>query len=971
MDTVDDFSVSDLHTCTPEQAKMFIKHPQHYLKILTQNIRSINCNFLSLQTLLQRLSLDCDILVLTECWLLCSSNHHIPNIENFNKYSTVKNLNQSDGVVVYVRSNLTVTCEELCFGGSATGLSIRMGSHIAILCIYRSPSTSNIDNFLSSLNNLIPTFSNVTTVAITGDINIDIKPMSLDVRSHDYLNTLAFHGFLPTHTLPTRGNNCLDHLLLKTTRSSVSLVFDTTLTDHCSSLLCISSKKSHGNIVRSITKIDFDAMDKTMATLDFTPIYSMSDSNVATDALVDLLTNAISENSSTKKVPSNKKILKPWITPGLLRCMRHRDRLHKRLKQSPNNITLEISYKRYRNFCNKILKKVKRQFDTQELDKAGNNSKVLWETIQRITSTQKQQHASSQLLSHSDTPSQSCNDLNKFFADMGKKLADNIINDHTSPILPCSHTNFSSSSFVLDHTDIDEIKSVIDSLRSSAATGWDGISPVVLKRYCNILAPVLNHIFNLCFETAMFPSALKKAIIHPVFKGGDGNSFNNYRPIAVLPALSKVLERLINKRLVDFFEKNNLFSSQQFGFRKNKSTCDAVHELTNFIVEKINSRKKVLAVFLDLAKAFDTVPISILLLKLERAGVRGLQLDLFKSYLTNRLQMVKIGDHFSDELPICYGVPQGSILGPTLFLIFLNDLCNLNITNAKIVSFADDTALTFFANSWSELQIIAQNGFNSAFNWLRSHALTLNTSKTKLMTFSISPTSQPDIPITLKAHSCNTTHLHLCQCSPITTVDNIKYLGITLDRYLNYKTHINLVTGRVRKLIYIFKTLRHVAKQSVIRNVYYALCQSIITYCISCWGGATKTALRPLEVSHRAILKVATFRPILFPTTELYKNLRVLNIRQHFILQTILLQHLKTPFINITKRRKDMICTVPQTQFKYTKRFFFYLGPCLYNKINASLYIYNLPLSKCKLALREFFLNKTYDETEKYLVTLT
>ena len=252
-----------------------------------------------------------------------------------------------------------------------------------------------------------------------------------------------------------------------------------------------------------------------MPLLDFTPIYAMSDSNVATDALIGLLTDAISENSSTKKVPSNKKILKPWITPGLLRCIRHRDQLHKRLKQTPNNNTLEICYKRYRNFCNKILKKVKRQFDTQELDKAGNNSKVLWEAIKRITNTHKQQHASTLLLSHSDTPSQSCNNLNKFFADIGKKLADNIINDQTSPTLPCSHTNFSSSSFVLEHTDIDEVKSLIESLRSTAATGWDGISPTVLKRYCNVLAPVLNHIFNLCFETAVFPSALKKAIIHP------------------------------------------------------------------------------------------------------------------------------------------------------------------------------------------------------------------------------------------------------------------------------------------------------------------------------------------------------------------------------------------------------------------------------------------------------------------------
>lgn len=415
-----------------------------------------------------------------------------------------------------------------------------------------------------------------------------------------------------------------------------------------------------------------------------------------------------------------------------------------------------------------------------------------------------------------------------------------------------------------------------------------------------------------------------------------------------------------------------MISTQQFGFRKNKSTCDAVHELTNFIVANLNKHNKVLTIFLDLTKAFDTVPINTLLVKLEGIGVRGTQLDFFQSYLTGRSQMVKIDDFIGDELPNpCYGVPQGSVLSPTLFLIYINDLCNLKIPNTKIVSFADDTAISFFSHSWSELQSTSQIGLNSAFQWLSTHTLTLNSSKTKFITFSITSASQPKNTLSLKTHTCGT-YLHTqCQCPSINAVQTIRYLGLTLDRTLSFKVHINLLTSRVRKLIYIFKTLRHVANPFVLRSVYSALCQSIIQYCLTCWGGTSKTTLKPLEVAHRAILKITTFRPIMYPTTKLYQECGVLNVRQLYILNAILLQHQRTPFTKLKKRRKDKICSLPSTKFTFTKRFFYYLGPSLYNKINSNLPLYGLPSIRCKVALRSFLQTKTYKETEKYLTTVT
>lgn len=964
-DEIDNFSVSQSFQTSPEESNQFIQRPAESLNILTQNIRSINKNYNNFETLLARIPFECDVLVLTECWLSCLSNAYIPTLPNYTLYKTTIHQNQNDGVVVYAKSNLSTIFEEPNFESSASGLIIKIGSDIAILCAYRSPSIINVDTFLSSLCQILARLSSFKTVIIAGDINIDIKPTSSDPRHQDYLNCLAFHGYLPAHTFPTREKNCLDHIFIRSKLPSTTLVLETTITDHYSPLLSINIKPHRMNTTNTITKINYDTLDEQIKNTDFSNILNTDDPNTATNDFISAITRAISFNSVSKKISSRKKTTKPWITPGLLRCIRTRDRLHKRYKKSPNSEILRVTYIRYRTFCTKILKKVKRQHDAQELNKAGNNPKHLWENIKRITNTTKQSESSPKLLTLASTPLQSCNQVNKYFVNIGEELAQKFTNVQPNPLM--FPLNQHSNSFTLIETDTEEVLKTIMSLRSDAATGGDGISSIILKRYGAIFSPVLSHIFNLCFLKGVFPKALKKAVVQPIFKGGDGNKVTNYRPIAILPALSKVLERIVNKKLVAYLEHFHLLSPQQFGFRRGRSTAGAVQDLLNNIVRSLNDNKRVLTIFLDLAKAFDTVPTSALLTKLEKKGIRGLQLDFFRSYLTDRFQAVRIGNTKSEELPINYGVPQGSILGPTLFLVFIDDLSSLELPNGRLVSFADDTAVTFVADSWTELQTAAQNGFNTITQWLNINKLTLNISKTNYITFSIRLSSQPPNALSLKDNSSPSNSNPPCQSSSLSQVDTIKYLGVTLDKLLNFKSHIQHLTGRVRKLIYVFKILRYVANPTVLQRVYYALCQSIMSYCIACWGGVPKTTLKPIEIAQRAVLKVATFRHILFPTNELYKICKVLTVRQLFVLDVIQLQHRKTPYTAITKRRKDKICIVPPTSYAFTKRFFYYLGPSLYNKINAELYVYNLSSFKCKNRIRSLLLTKNYEQTEHYL----
>ncbi|PZC80993.1 hypothetical protein B5X24_HaOG213647 [Helicoverpa armigera] len=292
----------------------------------------------------------------------------------------------------------------------------------------------------------------------------------------------------------------------------------------------------------------------------------------------------------------------------------------------------------------------------------------------------------------------------------------------------------------------------------------------------------------------------------------------------------------------------------QFGFRPKKSTTDAVNQLADYVTGKLDEKQKCLGVFLDLAKAFDTVCVPTLVTKLEHAGIRGKALSMFSDFLSNRTQKVKIGEVISKETGIEYGVPQGSCLSPSLFLIYVNDLCQQKLTNGKIFSYADDTVLVFHGARWDDARMAAETGLSKVIHWLEANLLTLNIQKTSFLQFSfakIRPTA-----IDLKAHSCDNANFSTpCSCLPISQQKTIKYLGVILDERLSWRPHIEQTSSRVRKLIWAFKKVRQVAEFQLLRSIYQALAQSIISYCITAWGGACKSYMISLERAQRSLLK--------------------------------------------------------------------------------------------------------------------
>lgn len=859
---LDNLSVSEVINCSPEECIRYLPNNLNNLTVLNQNIRSINCNFNKLLITMQRLDVTCDIVVLTESWL--QSKPNIPTIDGYAAYTTQTHPLQNDGVVIFVKEYLSVTVDEPEFQ-DGNCLVLRLGKETAIVAIYRSPSYYFLDNFYESLNKVLNNLKSFKNIAIIGDINIDISPENRASKANEYINLCASHGLLPATTNPTRmDKTCLDHIILKTKYSAITFVINTTVTDHNALLLALNLKIKRSFAHIALTHIDNDGLENELKNIDFQPVYANTEPNSAMDYLINSVQEALDNNTKIKKLSRRNKIIKPWITPGLIKCMRNRDRMHKKANKAPDNLILQKIYKRYRNFCNNLLKKIKREYDKKLIEKAGKNNKKIWEAIKTITYTKKSKSSANNLLNNNETQ-KSINDINNYFANIGITLADKI--PHPLAGLPQLHNPLiNSNSFVLLDTDNEEIDNIITGLKMTSSTGWDKIPNKILKDYRKILVPPLTHIFNTCLAIGSFPNCLKKSIIHPIYKTGDRDCVGNYRPISILPSISKILEKIINSRLIDYLENNKLLSNCQFGFRPGKSTDDAVHELTDYVVNSLDVNNKTIGIFLDLAKAFDTVSIPKLLNKLELIGIRGTQLKLFENYLSGRQQCVKIDNILSSDLPVRMGVPQGSILGPVLFLIYINDLIKLSPAKGRIISYADDTVLLFSEKTWNDVFEAAQTGFNNVALWLRNNYLTLNTDKTKYIAFTITNATRPPANLKILSHCCNDPNICNTTCPTLTSTNHIKYLGVIIDQNLNFQMHIDMTASRVRKLIYVFKNLRHVAEARLIKRVYLALCQSIISYCISSWGGASVSALLPLEIAQRAVLKVCTFRPRLYPT---------------------------------------------------------------------------------------------------------
>lgn len=353
-------------TCDPEECAKLLGQAPDSFSILTQNIRSITCNFDNLRILLERTALPWDLLVLTECWLPAAG--YIPDLKDYSYAITKTNATQNEGVVVYYRSTTCPVIGEPLFD-DANCLTVQINPSTVIVAIYRPPGYKEPQKFIASLRTVLTNLKHFENIIITGDINIDITQNTNDQRSWDYLNLLAEYNIHPGHNIPTRNRTCLDHVMVKSEKVARCYIIQSSVTDHNSVAVSINLKKDFLSLDRTKIFIDQIGVDVAIKSIDFSPIYNMSDANDAAGFLSDQLTDAVKNNSKAIPIAKRKRLIKPWLTPGLLRCMKHRDKLHSRAESKPDDADLSMTFKRYRNFCNKVLKKTRRTYERKLIKK--------------------------------------------------------------------------------------------------------------------------------------------------------------------------------------------------------------------------------------------------------------------------------------------------------------------------------------------------------------------------------------------------------------------------------------------------------------------------------------------------------------------------------------------------------------------------------------------------------------------------
>ena len=868
----------------PEDTEIVRKNKNEIL-IIHMNCRSIIKKIEELVQLIE--SLNPDIICLTETWYDKSvpkgfqipPGYKIIRKDRTEKFQNLHKKKGGGGVAILHKSQLNVTFKESLTDKTEDILwaNVKAKQSFLLGVIYRPQYSLMLDDTLgeSTLEKNIRKASEITSnIVVTGDFNIDMRKKE-DNNTINLKNTFKSYCLKQWINKSTRFDrktgkgSIIDHIWTTPEIKPKAIGTFIGLSDHLGTYIKIN-KNAILESPKSFIKYrdykkynveDFlEELQEEIKQSTLRQLISTKQTNEAMEELVKILQKVANKHAPIRKVKrrfTKKKI--PWMTEDLKDKITHKNELLTDYLTTGSEF-LKKRLDQAQNIIKKTKYRQKATYVKTEMDNAGKDSASLWKMYNYLTGRNQQMDK----IEPEYMTQEKANNFNDYFCTIGEKTAPPVQNQETEI------RNKPQFEFSFKEESPENIKKIINGLKINTATGKDDIDMKLIKDANLIITPVLTDIINLGYETNTFPECMKSSIIVPIYKEGDINNIKNYRPIAILPAISKIIERSAVNQIISYLETNQLITKCQHAYRKQHGTITNLVEAINHIYREIDNKKYSAIVKMDLSKAFDCINHRILLNKLNNMGLKKDSLTWMASYLANRFQCTKFQNYTSTEGKSTSGVPQGSILGPLLFICYTNDFPEHLSNLSKVLSYADDTELLITASSKKELKEKIEAAIEQAQNWFKKNSMKLNSDKTEILVFN----THND----LENISFDVEHDN--QMISLLPKKHIEILGILIDQDLNWTKQVNKVKRNSMNATRNIHRINHLLTREHRINMYNGVIKPNFDYGDILWGGCLEKDSQSLQRIQNFAVKSITGNRKYDSASQSFKELKFLNLQQ-------------------------------------------------------------------------------------------